>query len=262
MVLPEVSGPLLYRHPRVFVLVALVFVVLSGRGLRGDQATPPAGTVEQFKAETVFWKQLEIAQKIVLAKNTGILPQLESWLAHPDRHIRGNTAFIFGSLGDPRGFDVIAAVLGDESDRPEGQGVACALRGVGSPCWSVRLQISSDRYYAVHLLGLLQDPRAVPILVSFLDNPDFNYKIPWALGKIGGKSAIAGLIKALRNSSPQVRVFAVQDLEDLHAVEALPELLPLLNDDATSPYDRRGYVEGGITVSFAARAAIAALQHR
>jgi HEAT repeat protein len=132
----------------------------------------------------------------------------------------------------------------------------------GKPCWSVRLQIAADRYYAVHLLGLLQEPRAVPILVSFLDNPDINYKIPWALRNIGGKSSIAGLIKALRNSNPEVRVFAVEDLEHLHAVEALPELLPLLADDAMSSYDRRGYVKGGITVRSAARAAIDTLQHR
>jgi HEAT repeat protein len=245
----------------VFPLVFLVVVVLSGRGVQGDQVTQPAEMVERFKAETVFWTQLEIAESIVLAKDTGILLKLEPWLAHPDRHVRGNTAFIFGSLGDPRGFDVIAAILGDESDRPEGQGAACVLRGDGKPCWSVRLQIAADRYYAVHLLGLLKDPRAVPILVSFLGNPDVNYKIPWALMNIGGKCAIAGLIKALRNSNPEVRVFAVEDLEDLHAVEALPELLPLLGDDAMSSYDRRGYVEGGIAVSSAARAAIATLQH-
>jgi HEAT repeat protein len=172
-----------------------------------------------------------------------------------------NAAFVFGSLGDPRGFEVIAAVLSDRYDRSEGQGVSCAIRGDGKSCWSVRLQIAADHYYAVHLLGELKDPRAVPILVSYLDDPDVNYKIPWALGKIGGKSVIEGLIGALRHPSPQVRVFAIEGLEDLQAAEGLTELLPLLSDQASGSYDRAGYVKEGITVSEAARHAIAALQH-
>jgi HEAT repeat protein len=64
------------------------------------------------------------------------------------------------------------------------------------------------------------------MLVSFLDDPDINSKIPWALRQIGGKSAIEGLINALRNPSPQVRVFAIEDLEDSGASEALSALLP------------------------------------
>ena len=130
----------------------------SGRGVCGDQQAQPVDAVEQFKAETVFWKQLEIGRRIILTKEAHV-PQLEPWLTHPDRHIRGNTAFVFGRLGDPRGFEVLAAILGDLSDRPEGQGVACAIRGDGKPCWSLRLQIAADHYYAVHLLGELKDTR-------------------------------------------------------------------------------------------------------
>ena len=254
-------GPRARRQFRIPPLALFIFGFLSGRGVYGDQQAQPVDAVEQFKAETVFWKQLEIGRRIVLTKETRVLPPLEPWLTHPDLHIRGNTAFVFGRLGDPRGFEVITAILGDRfSDRPEGQGVACAIRGDGKPCWSLRLQIAADHYYAVHLLGELKDPRAVPILVSCLDDPDVNYKIPWALRSIGGRSAIKGLITALWNSSPQVRVFAIQDLEDLQAAEALPELLPLLSDDAVSSYDRQGYVSTGITVSKAARSAIATLQ--
>jgi HEAT repeat protein len=101
----------------------------------------------------------------------------------------------------------------------------------------------------------------VPILVAYLDDSDVNYTIPWALRNIGGKSAIGGLIAALRNRSPQVRVFAIEGLEDLQAVEAIPELLPLLSDRAVSSYNRRGYVKGGMAVSEAARSAIATLQN-
>ena len=239
----------------------LSLLLLPGRGVCGDLYVQAVEAVEQFKAETVFWEQLEIGRKIVLTKETRVLSELEPWLTHPDRHIRGNTAFVFGGLGDPRGFEVIAAILRDRSDRPEGQGGACVIRGGGSSCWSLPLQIASDRYYAVHLLGELKDPKAVPILVSFLDDPDVNYKIPWALRSIGGKSAIQGLMSALGSPSPEARVFAIEDLEDLQVVEAIPALSPLLSDQAVSAYDRRGYVKDGITVREAARTAIATLQH-
>ena len=213
--------------------------------------------VERFKAEAMDWKQLEIAQQIVLANDKSVLPELEPLLKHSDRHIRGNAALVFGRLGDPRGLDVIAAILGDYSDRPAGQGSNCVMRGPGDSCG--RNQIVADRYYAVHLLGLLKDPKAAPILVTYLDDPDINYKIPWALQNIGGKAAIAGLIKALRNSNAEVRVFAVEGLEDLRAVEAVAEIQRLADDKGVSSYGRQGYVDGGITVSEAARAAVATL---
>lgn len=232
-------------------LLPLLFVLSSQIAAVADEQTQPKEIVEQFKAEPVFWKQMEIGQKIVLAKDARVLPLLEPWLQHPDRHIRGNTAFIFGGLGDARGLDVVFAILDDRSDRPEGQAAEC-MTGNGTPCWSLPRQIAADRYYAVHLLGLLKDPRAVPILESLLDDPDVNYKIPWALGNIGGRSAIEGLITALQKPSPQVRVYAIEQLKDLKASEALSALLPLLSDHSTSP--------DGITVSEAARLAIARLQ--
>src|SRR5688572_26339158 len=34
-------------------------------------------------------------------------------LTHDDRHLRGNVAFVLGRLGDPRGFETIAAILAD-----------------------------------------------------------------------------------------------------------------------------------------------------
>lgn len=238
-----------YRNP---CLLLVLFALCSPRVC--DAQAKPAELIEQFKTETVFWKQLEVGQRIVMAKDARVFAELESWLAHPDRHIRGNTAFVLGSLGDPRGFEVISAILSDVSDRSEGQGVSCAQAGQqGKSCWSPRLQIASDHYYAVHLLGMLKEPRAVPILVSLLDDPDINYKVPWALSNIGGKSAIVGLVTALRNPSPQVRIYGIEELVNLHAVEALPDLFPLLTDQTIG-------VQQGTTVSDVARTAIATLQ--
>lgn len=244
---------------RVLSLLILIAQISSAPNVYGYQERQGvAKLVQQFKAEPVFFRQLEIAQSIVLEHDPTVLPDLESWLTHLDRHIRGNVAFVFGSLGDPRGFEVIAAILSDRSDRPEGQGVVCFAKDIS--CWSLARQVGADRYFAVHLLGLLKDPHAVPLLVPLLDDPDINYKVPWALGRIGGKSAIQALIRALRNSSPDVRVLAIGGLQKLEARDALPELRPLLNDREASRFDLQGFQTTGTTVSEAARAAIATLQ--
>src|SRR4029077_19098888 len=83
-----------------------------------------SGLVEQFKSATIFWKQFEVAKKIVALHDKRVLHDLEPWLSDEDRHLRGNAAFIFASLGDDRGIQIIKAILEDRStsrtvhDRP------------------------------------------------------------------------------------------------------------------------------------------------
>jgi hypothetical protein len=60
--------------------------------LYGDQQAQPIEMVEQFKAETVFWEQLEIGPKIVLAKDARVLPLLESWLVSASDALDKGTA--------------------------------------------------------------------------------------------------------------------------------------------------------------------------
>src|SRR5205085_12704356 len=114
-------------------------------------------------------------------------------------------AFIFASLGNRGGLDAITAILSDPSDRSEGQGIPGGR-------WSLEGQIDADRYYAVHLLGELKDISTVSILAPLLNDSRINYKVAWALGEIGGKSAIASLLAALDNESADVRVIAIQSL--------------------------------------------------
>jgi HEAT repeat protein len=154
---------------------------------------------------------------------------------------------MFAALGDRRGFDVITAILNDRSERPEGQGIPGGR-------WSLQAQISADRYYAVHLLGQLKDPTAVPVLVALLQDEQVNYNVAWALGEIGGKLAVQGLLEALHSGSPDVRVTAIESLAKLNAKEALPNLRPLLDDNATRHFGRL------VSVADAARAAITKLE--
>jgi HEAT repeat protein len=178
-----------------------------------------------------------------------------------DRHLRGNAAFVFAGLGDPRGFEVITAILNDRSERTAGQGVAYLHTGPadqGHPDAKqfLALQISADRYYAAHLLGDLKDSRAVPILIQLLNDPEVNYIVPWSLGQIGDRSAVPSLIGALSDRNPDMRVLAIHALEQLGATEALPSLRLLLDDNQGSTFGQK------VSVSEAARAAVTKLEPR
>jgi HEAT repeat protein len=212
---------------------------------RGQQRPSVTELLQQFENTTVFWRQFEVAKAIVAANDISVLPKLESWLTHEDRHLRGNAAFIYPGLGDPRGFDVIVAILGDRSERPEAQGIPGGR-------WSLPGQIRADRYYAAHLLGDLKDPRAVPILVSLLKDTDVNYIVPRSLAQIG-RSAFQPLIQTLSDQNPSMRVLAIYALIELKATEALPRLRQLLGDNERSNF---GKLE---SVAEAAQAAIVKL---
>jgi HEAT repeat protein len=160
-------------------------------------------------------------------------------------------AFIFASLGDPRGIQTIADILADRSERPEGQGIPTAP---STGRYRFERQVAADRYYAAHLLGDLRDPRGIALLVPLLDDPETQSIVPWSLGQIGDKRAIPPLIVALDNDDPSSLVLVIYALEALRAKEAIPRLLTLVNDDRKSRFGAL------VTVSEAAKAAVAKLQ--
>ncbi len=228
-------------------LIAVTLMRLSVFGLPGNQEHPSAAELlKQFKNEQVFWRQFEVAKKIVALHDLSMLQELTGWLNHDDRHLRGNAAFIFAGLGDDRGFKIINAMLNDRSDRPAGQGIAGAASD--GRC-HVAQQLAADRYYAVHLFGDLKDSRAVPILVPLLRDEEVHYIVPWALGEIGDKHADDPLIKALDDKNPSIRVLAIYALEKLGAKEAVPRLRELLEDNEKSNFG------GAVSVAEAAKVA-------
>jgi hypothetical protein len=236
--------------PRILT-AALILLALMGSKALGQNETPQhqsaASLVEEFKNSTVFWKQFEIARKIAILRDTNVLQGLTNLLSNEDRHKRGNTAFIFASLGDDRGFEVIQGILTDKSERPEGQGMPGGN-------WTVEAQIASDRYYAAHLFGDLKDARAVSVLVPLLHDEDVNYIVPWSLGEIGDKRAVKPLMAELSDKNPSMRVLAIYALEALKAKEALPRLKELLDDNGPANFGEL------VSVAAAAKAAIAELQ--
>jgi HEAT repeat protein len=231
---------------RLGILAALVLPPLFTIHAQQTPAVPEL--LRQFEDERVFWRQFEVARAIVAAHDPGVLPRLEPWLRHEDRHLRGNAAFVFAGLGDPRGFQVVVAILNDRS----GARAIQEISSVGLP--SLAAQLRQDRYYAAHLLGDLKDPRGVALLVPLLKDPDVRDIVPWSLAQINDPSAIAPLVEALSDSSPGMRVLAIHALVELKATLALPRLRELTGDHAQSNFGRRE------SVAEAAESAIAQLQ--
>ena len=61
--------------------------------------------VQQFENTTIFWKQFEVAKKIVALRDKSVLQGLEPWLSNDDMRRRGNAAFhLLQAWGDERGF--------------------------------------------------------------------------------------------------------------------------------------------------------------
>jgi hypothetical protein len=218
-------------------------VIASDTELRSASA---AELLDRFRKEQVFWRQFEIGEALADSGNRGAIEELDGLLAHEDRHLRGNVAYVLGRLGDPRGFDTIAKILTDRSARPEGQGVPGGN-------WTERAQIRSDRSYAASLLGNLKDPRGVDLLVPLLNDEDCAYVVPWSLGQLGDKRSIPSLIKQTDLDDPSLRVLTIGALEQLNAREALPRLRELLKDTRKSNFGNQ------VTVADAARRASAVI---
>jgi HEAT repeat protein len=200
----------------------------------------------RFRHENVFWRQFEFGKALAAVGDRHVVAALEEWLTHEDRHVRGNVAYVLARLGDRRGFDTIAQILVDRSDRSPGQGIPGGN-------WTLRAQMRADRYYAAHLLGDLKDPRGVRLLVPLISDPDVDSVVPWSLAEIGDARAVTPLIQALERDDPSARVLAISALGKLNAREALPRLRALLNDDRRSNFGTQ------TTVAEAARRAIATI---
>jgi hypothetical protein len=239
--------------------VCLLLLLFSCAG--SSQGTLPVSELlKGFERGGVFYQHFEWAKALVAAHDVSVLPSLEPWLTNDDRLLRGNAAFIFAGLGDPRGFETLVAILNDRSPRTTRRGVVYDHVGPPDPNEDVKraaaAEISQDRYYAAHLLGDLKDPRAVPILIKLLNDPDVYSVVPWSLGQIGDMSAIPALIGALSDPDPNRKVYAISALEELGATEALPRLRVLLDDH------QRSICCGQVAVSEAARDAINKLESK
>lgn len=130
-------------------------------------------------------------------------------LAHPDPRVRATAA---GAL--------------DRAPADRRQEVCGALRD------ALDDGAGDVRYAAALALRELEDPEAVPRLITMLEDRDVMARqaAVMALGRIGDPQAVLPLIEALREGPPDVRFQAVTSLVELADPRALPALLGALED--------------------------------
>ena len=230
----------MYHLSLISVLVSGVFALAPFGPIGAHETVRPevAGELlERFRASDVFYEQHDIARALIAQHERSVLPELVPYLRAEDRHMRANAALVFAGLGDPRGFYVLVSILNDRSVRPDAQGLVYrgGIHEGGGP--HLEQQIATDRYYAAVLLGELKDPRAIPALISLLEEPEVNFGAVGALEEIGGQQAVTALIKRLSDHDPSIRVLAIRALTHLHSKEAIPAIYRLLNDEDHSHVD-------------------------
>lgn len=149
--------------------------------------------LQAFAAAPYSWQQLEIASQIAELGDKHAVPKLEPFLISPDRAARCNAGFVLARLGDDRGLAAIFVELRDKGPRPARDG---RIGSHGEP--DDQGQIRQDRYYAAHVLGVLKDKRALPVLLEYTDDPDVIDALPWTFGQIGDPRAIPALREMLK----------------------------------------------------------------
>ena len=93
------------------------WLVASAGSLCASAASPEVSQlIRKFQGEeSGFVDHVEIANEIAKVATLDDVSSLEPWLAHEDRHVRGNAAYLFAKLGDRRGLATIEGILTDYS---------------------------------------------------------------------------------------------------------------------------------------------------
>jgi HEAT repeat protein len=209
------------RSSPAALIAILVPAICAAGDLRSESGRE---LVKQFRDTPIFWQQFEVGKSIVALKDRSVLPDLVGYLSAEDRHVRANAAFVVAGLGDQRGLEVLESILADLSDRPDAQGIAGFGSGIARANAGLnqrieaprhtKQQIDSDRYYAAHVLGELRDPRAVPALISVLNEPDVNLAAIWSLTEIGDHRAVSPIGMCPRAS--RVRTHGDRERRTVH----------------------------------------------
>jgi hypothetical protein len=151
----------------------------------------------------------------------------------------------------PRGLQTIADILADRSERPRVKESRArpATADIGSSGKSPQIVITPRICSAICgiRVGLRCSCHSSTILRR-------NQSCRGRLDKSETSAQPPPLIAALDNDDPSQRVLVIYALETLHAKEAVPRVLTLVNDDRKSRFGAL------VTVSEAAKAAIAKLK--
>ncbi len=152
----------------------------------------------------------------LLAANTDDVDALLELYEDPGIHedVQGRILVELGERGDPRAFDFVAAIIGEDEEA----------------------QTALQRF-AIDTLGKLGDPRALPIILRQLDSSDAQtraYAVN-ALTRFDEEEAVRGIEAALRDQFWRVRISALQTVAERQLERAAPAVLFMMRRDPERP---------------------------
>lgn len=123
--------------------------------------------------------------------------------------------------------------------RLAGRGAVSAAQDVLPPLLALLGGPDADvRTYAALSLGLLEDPRAVPMLVTAMEqdaDPNVRYHAIEALGRIGSRTAAAAVARVAESRDFAVAFAALDALALVGEPSVASRIVPMLDDDLLCP---------------------------
>ncbi|MCG7855063.1 MAG: HEAT repeat domain-containing protein, partial [Methanoregulaceae archaeon] len=183
----------------------------------------------------IRWKAAEALAKI----GEPAVPSLIAALDHPDEGVRWKAAITLGEIGDQRGIIPLIGLLSDK-DRFVRSRAAYALGLIGSPAIPALSEMLEEAPYEVRrntvtALGKMNDPAAIRVLLRALTNSseDVRQDIITSLAT-QGEQAFDLLVAALADPEPLRQQGAAMALAAMGRPEALEPLHKAL-ESAGSP---------------------------
>lgn len=157
-------------------------------------------------------------------------------LKHRDPAVQYEAAEALGVLKDPLAVSPLVSALAGDRHSGVRWKAAEALARIGKPAVGPLIAALGNpdddvRWKAAIALGEIGDTRAIPHLVTLLDDEDrfVQSRAAYALGQFGD-AALSPLVTALGSPSPSVRRGSAQALGRTRSQDAIGPLLSLLND--------------------------------
>jgi hypothetical protein len=232
-------GPRPFDHPILRRMLLLQAAELRGsdRAVMVDifEATGLAQHAIRRLRSRRWWRRLDAAQQLRIMRSTAAVPALICAADDRNPNVRIAVLRALAEINDERAYPLLLAAL--ESDVMSVR-MADILLMLGPPIGPYLLErcpaLANPRTQAlyVRLLGLLQEPLALDMLLPLAQAADLHLRLEAviALGAIGDARAVAVLQTALADSAGHVRAEAACALGRIGDQSSVPALCERLAD--------------------------------
>jgi HEAT repeat protein len=186
-----------------------------------------------------WWRRLSGAQKLGVMRSAIVVPALLRAAVDRESNVRIAALRSLGEINDERAYPLLLAAMEDRATSVRSVDIVLAIGPAISPYLLARFESLSDagaRTLYVRLLGLLQEPAALDILLPLAHGADIDLRLEViiALGAIGDARAVSALQPLLGDSDRQTRVEAARALGRIGARTSVVGLGSLLADPSRS----------------------------